>query len=173
VILIYAATDTSASQGSGFIVHPNGIAISNYHVFEGTLKGKEQIKTQNGEIYSISEVIHKSKEGDFIIFKLSNPNDQIFPFLSVSYELPQVGEECFAIGNPQGLENTLSRGIISQIRGNGNLIQTTTEITHGSSGGPLFNMDGKVIGITTAGYEQANLNFAVSILLLREHLNFN
>ncbi|MBK8111356.1 MAG: serine protease [Saprospiraceae bacterium] len=77
-----------------------------------------------------------------------------------------IGQSCFAIGNPKGLVNTLSTGIISSLRKNGDVIQTTAEITQGSSGGPLFNADGEVIGITTAGLEEANLNFAVSILSL-------
>lgn len=69
----------------------------------------------------------------------------------------------FAIGNPKGLESTLSTGIVSSIRSSDHLIQTTAEITHGSSGGPLFNMKGEVIGITSAGLGEANLNFAVDI----------
>lgn len=74
-----------------------------------------------------------------------------------------VGEECFTIGNPKGLNQTLSKGIVSGYRDFNKLIQTTTEITHGSSGGPLFNKKGEVIGITTSGLGEANLNFAINI----------
>ncbi|MBT7040932.1 MAG: trypsin-like serine protease, partial [Bacteroidetes bacterium] len=80
-----------------------------------------------------------------------------------------IGENVFAIGNPLGLEKTLSKGIISGYRGDDNeLIQTDTDVTHGSSGGPLFNMRGEVLGITSMVLKSggANLNFAISIELL-------
>lgn len=80
--------------------------------------------------------------------------------------MTNVGEDVFAIGNPKGLEHTLSKGIVSSYRENNTMIQTTTEITHGSSGGPLFNMQGEVIGITTSGVGEANLNFAMNIQIL-------
>lgn len=78
-------------------------------------------------------------------------------------ETPNIGEESFTVGNPQGLTQTLSKGIISGFRENRKYIQTTTEITYGSSGAPLFNRNGEVIGITTGGFGEANLNYAINI----------
>ena len=86
-----------------------------------------------------------------------------FPFVNISFLEPVVGEKVFAITNPEGLEKTLSDGIISALRENKKLIQTTTPITHGSSGGPLFNFRGEVIGITTKGLQEGSLFFAINI----------
>ncbi len=74
------------------------------------------------------------------------------------------GQNVIAIGNPLGITKTVTRGIVSSTRNaNGvELIQFDATITSGSSGGALFNMSGEVIGITTAGYESKELNFAVS-----------
>ena len=74
----------------------------------------------------------------------------------------QIGEAVVAIGSPLGLQNTVSTGIISARRDG--YLQTTAPISHGSSGGALFNMTGQVIGITSAGMEEgANLGFAIPI----------
>ena len=105
-----------------------------------------------------------SEDNDYIVFKVAG-NGISFPCLKIAGSLPRVGEDVFAIGAPEGLEQTLSKGIVSAIRGKENcIIQTTAEITHGSSGGPLFNKQGEVIGITSGGMDVANLNFAVNIV---------
>ncbi|MEI6124076.1 MAG: trypsin-like peptidase domain-containing protein [Bacteroidota bacterium] len=76
---------------------------------------------------------------------------------------PVIGENVFAIGNPEGLEKTLSRGIVSNNKDK-NYIQTDTPITHGSSGGPLFNYKGEVVGITTASLgKEGSLFFCINI----------
>lgn len=164
VVLIYTQDNEATKQGSGFIVSSNGVCVSNYHVFEGTSLGLEQIKLYDGSIYKISEVLEKSKKNDYIIFKLKNYKNT--SSLKVAADSPAIGSNVFAIGNPEGLEHTLSNGIISQYRDENKFIQTTTEITHGSSGGPLFNSKGEVIGITTAGLAEANLNFCINIQIL-------
>lgn len=164
VFLIYTSDGYNNWQGTGFFVSPNGLAVSNYHVFEGTWKGLEEITLSTGEILHIDKVYEISKENDYIIFKVKT--DERKPYLFVASHRPRIGEEAFAIGNPKGLEHTLSDGIVSNYDEEKNYIQMTTEITHGSSGGPLFNMKGEVIGITSAGLGEANLNFAVDIQIL-------
>ncbi len=164
VFIVYTSDGVNKLQGSGFFISSDGIAVSNYHVFEGTKQGLEVIKLASGDEFKVEEIIAKSKENDYIVFKVRSYQSNVF--FTPAKSLPEIGESVFAIGNPQGLEHTLSTGIISGYRENQKLIQTTTEITHGSSGGPLLNMKGEVIGITTAGYGEANLNFAVNILLL-------
>jgi serine protease Do len=158
VYLIYTKNEKGTSQGSAFVVSKEGIAISNYHVFKNAssaiaINGK-------GNEFLISEIIEKNEEEDYIIFKLG-PLTNSIPFVKISENVPNIGEDVFAVGNPNGLRQTLSKGIISSYRKH--LIQTTTEITHGSSGGPLFNDKGEVIGITSSGMGEANLNFAVNI----------
>src|SRR5574342_400240 len=84
-------------------------------------------------------------------------------------KLLEKGDSVVAIGSPEGLFNTVSTGIISNLHqwtDGGvtlNMIQTTAPITHGSSGGALFNKYGEVIGVTSSGYDLGNLNFAVAI----------
>lgn len=158
VYLIFTENGESRSQGSAFVVSKEGIAISNFHVFENA-----SIATainENGDEFMISEILETNEESDYIIFKLG-PLANPIPFLTISEEVPVIGDNVFTVGNPKGLTQTLSDGIISGFRGN--LLQTTTEITHGSSGGPLFNKKGEVIGITSSGLGEANLNFALRI----------
>lgn len=163
VFLVYTSDGTRGFQGSGFFVSKDGLAVSNYHVFEGTSQGFETIKTIDGEQFKIKKILEISKEKDYIIFQVNIGNYNIANPIPVVSQIPQIGEDVFAVGNPRGLASTLSKGIVSAFRENNTLIQTTAEITHGSSGGPLLNMKGEVIGITTSGLGEANLNFAVNI----------
>ncbi|WP_394333129.1 trypsin-like peptidase domain-containing protein [Salegentibacter flavus] len=79
---------------------------------------------------------------------------------------PRIGEDIFAIGSPKGLSNSLTKGTISGFREN-DRIQIDAVIDHGSSGGPLFNIKGEVIGITTSGMGTGSeLNFAINIQVL-------
>lgn len=166
VFLIYTSDGETYHQGSGFFVSQDGVGVSNYHVFAGTFKGKEVIKVLNGAEYQIAEVIDSDKELDYIVFRVANTRGEIFSCVPTANKPVSIGQSVFAIGNPKGLESTLSTGIVSSIRVDEHLIQTTAEITNGSSGGPLFNMNGQVIGITSSGMGEANLNFAVDIRVL-------
>lgn len=161
VYLIYTKTEKGISQGSAFVISPQGLAISNYHVFENASDAIAYNETNNE--FLITEVLEYSKEDDYIIFRIG-PIENKLPYLDIASFTPSIGEECFAIGNPKGLRQTISKGIISSYRDKDKTIQTTTQITHGSSGGPLFNFNGEVIGITTRGLDQADLNFAINIL---------
>jgi serine protease Do len=159
VYLIYTENEEGVSQGSAFVVDRSGLAISNYHVFKDASSAIAM--NEFGDKFMISEIIEFDKEKDFIIFRLGNQNN--IPFLNIAEQTPKIGESVFAVGNPKGLSQTLSTGIISGFRSGNNLLQTTTAITHGSSGGPLFNEKGQVIGVTTSGLGEANLNFALNI----------
>jgi serine protease Do len=163
VFMVYTTDGEKGYQGSGFFISSNGIAVSNYHVFEGTTRGLEVIKTYDGNELRVDKILTKSAEDDYIIFKVRITSTLKFNPIPIAKKNPDIGEDVFAIGNPHGLEHTLSKGIISGYRENDKLIQTTTEITHGSSGGPLLNMKGEVVGITTSGLGEANINFAVNI----------
>jgi len=163
VFMIYTSDGNQGFQGSGFFISNSGIAISNYHVFEGTTIGLENIKTHDGREFKINRVLKRDKDLDFIVFKVDLTNNYSCRPIPISKNEAIIGEDVFAIGNPRGLESTLSKGIVSGYREQKNIIQTTAEITHGSSGGPLFNMAGQVIGITTAGLDEANLNFAINL----------
>ncbi len=163
VFMVFASDNINTSQGSGFFINSNGVAVSNYHVFEGTYLTKARIYTEDGKTYEVEKILEKNAADDYVIFKVKNPYNIKFPFANISFLEPVEGEKVFAITNPEGLEKTLSDGIISAFRENKKLIQTTTPITHGSSGGPLFNMRGEVIGITTKGLQEGSLFFAINI----------
>ena len=159
VYLIYTENAEGVSQGSAFVVDKSGLAISNFHVFKEASSAIAM--NEFGDKFMISEIIEYNEDKDFIIFRLGNQNN--IPFLNISNVVPVIGESVFAVGNPKGLSQTLSTGIISGFRNENNLLQTTTAITYGSSGGPLFNENGEVIGVTTSGVGEANLNFALNI----------
>lgn len=161
VFLVFSTDDgTSGSQGSGFFIADTGLAVSNEHVFDAY--HNHYIKLYDGTVLSVTSIIKRSKEFDYVVFRVNTNGHQV-QSLPRAKVWPDIGENVFAIGNPKGLEQTLSTGIISGYRESNKYIQTTAEITNGSSGGPLFNMSGEVVGITTAGYGEANLNFAINI----------
>lgn len=163
VFMIFTSDGSNAYQGSGFFINNDGLAVSNYHVFKGTGIGLEQIKLLGDDkVYNVSEVICKSDNEDFILFKVDCENTNYIPIAS---EKPKIGEKVYAIGSPRGLENTFSSGEVSQWRAD-NLMQISALIDHGSSGGALINEFGEVVGITSGSFadgSQANLNYAWSI----------
>lgn len=170
VFMVFTSDGTKGYQGSGFFINNNGLAVSNYHVFKGTGVGMEKIKLLgDDELYSVTEVIKKSEEEDFILFQVNCSNTNYIP---VASEKPKVGEKVFAIGSPRGLENTFSSGEVSQWRAD-NLMQISALIDHGSSGGALINEYGEVVGITSGSFvdgSQANLNYAWSIEVVKPYI---
>jgi serine protease Do len=120
--------------------------------------------------YKVVEVLQKSEDGDFILFRVNCANTHSIPIAKYK---PCVGEKVFAIGSPRGLENTFSSGEVSQWRDN-NLMQISALIDHGSSGGALINEYGEVVGITSGSFydgSQANLNYAWSIDVVKPYIN--
>lgn len=160
VFFITTAGSEASYTGSGFFVREDGLAVSNFHVFANAEMAS--IETYDGREYMISQIVEYNEELDFILFKINNVNNERFKTVLIALNEPKVGEDCFAIGNPLNLKSTLSKGIVSGIRND--FIQTTAQITHGSSGGALFNDFGEVIGITTKGHKDADLNFALNIV---------
>lgn len=120
------------AQGTGFFIQASGIGVSNFHVFEGGIGKDAIIKTIDNHQYKIRKIIKSNKELDFIVFEVENDHND-FPFLKLANTKLGTGNDVFAIGNPKGLEHTLSKGIISSYRENDKLIQITAEITNGSS----------------------------------------
>ena len=163
VFMVFTTDGYNAYQGSGFFISRDGLAVSNYHVFKGTGVGYEIIKLSDGRQYKIEKVLAKSEADDYILFRVKGQ----FNYIPVSRRKREVGERVYTIGSPKGLENTFSSGEISQIR-EGNFIQISCPIDHGSSGGVLINRYGEAIGITTGGRDDsgANLNFAKDICVV-------
>ncbi len=170
VFMVYTSDGCYAYQGSGFFINDNGMAVSNYHVFQGTTIGYEQIKLAgSNNIYKVLEVLASSEEEDFILFQVDCSNTNYIPLAT---RKPSVGEKVFAIGSPRGLENTFSSGEISQWRDQ-NLMQISALIDHGSSGGALINEYGEAVGITSGSFydgSQANLNYAWSVEVIKPYV---
>jgi S1-C subfamily serine protease len=150
--------DGKGASGSGFIISPDGRIVTNYHVIDGAVSGK--VVLNDGTTFTDIKVLGWDKQGDLAIIKV--PETGLPAVTMGNSDAAQIGEAVVAIGSPLGLQNTVSTGIISARREG--FLQTTAPISHGSSGGALFNMMGEVIGITSAGMEEgANLGFAIPI----------
>ena len=152
------------AQGSGFLISKNGHVVTNYHLIKNG--SSAVVKLPNGAFFAVDGVLASDANRDVAIIKAHGHDFRILT-LGDSDRL-QVGEEVVAIGNPLSLESTVSNGIVSAIRSvedeGRKFVQITAPISHGSSGGPLFNMAGEVVGITTSGMEGGeNLNFAIPI----------
>lgn len=171
VFMVFTSTGHEYFQGSGFFISADGLAVSNYHVFEGTSMGAEVIVLSDGTQLKLDKVIAKDKENDLMVFRVASSRKE-FAHIPISNRQVQVGDKAYAIGSPKGLENTFSSGEISQLRGN-NVIQINVPIDHGSSGGALMNEYGEVIGVTSGGYDTsgANLNFAISIDPIKRYIS--
>lgn len=170
VFKIHTSTGYQGFQGSGFFISSSGVAVSNYHVFQGTTIGYEDIILSDGSMYKVTEVYHKSQDNDFIIFKVG-VNRKV-NYIKISNTTPKVGEKIYTIGSPRGLDNTFSSGEISQIRENSKILQISAPIDHGSSGGVLLNSRGEAVGITSGGIDDsgANLNYAWNIQLIKPYI---
>lgn len=161
------------SQGTGFFIDQSGIGVSNYHVLEGG--SQFAIKTSDGEILEINEILASDKEYDIVIFRVAG-NNREFPSLSFADQVPKKGADIFVVGNPKGLESTLTTGIVSAIREYKGqqtaLVQIDAAISHGSSGSPVLNMKGEVIGIATMKIDKCeNCNFAINSKLIQANLH--
>ncbi|MEP6925816.1 MAG: trypsin-like peptidase domain-containing protein [Pyrinomonadaceae bacterium] len=159
----FGAKGEKLARGSGFFVAPDKI-ITNRHVIENA--SRVEIRLVNGKTYSSNGVLAIDGEGDLALLQISVPSDQAVPVpLSIEKSTPQEGESIVVIGNPYGLEGSVSNGIVSAVRdiaGYGRIIQITAPISPGSSGSPVVNMRGEVIGIATLqAAEGQSLNFAV------------
>jgi hypothetical protein len=160
LLVMEDANGQPKSLGSGFFVREGEIA-SNLHVVEGSARGYAKVVGQKTK-FDIEGVTAVDAERDLVLLKVSSASTR---FLAIGRsEDVQVGEPVYAVGNPQGLEGTFSQGIVSSIRevGTDRLLQITAPISPGSSGGPVLNTKGEVIGVSVATFRGGqNLNFAI------------
>lgn len=156
VVMIRVFSRTGSSVGSGFIYDERGHIVTNHHVVSGATSIR--VIFANGDMYS-ARVVGTDVDSDLAVIKIDNPPQNLKPLkLGNSTEL-RIGEEVIAIGNPFGLEGTLTAGVVSQKgrllpTGRGysipGVIQTDAAINPGNSGGPLLNTKGEVVGVNTA-----------------------
>lgn len=149
------------SQGTGFVLSENGIIATNFHVIEG---GKKVlVKSNTGGIHEVQKILAVDKDRDIALLQADAKNLQSLELAEQSTVVP--GSKIVVIGNPVGLESTVSEGIISAKRvlaGYGEVLQITAPISPGSSGSPVFTREGKVVGIATfKRIDGESLNFAI------------
>ena len=165
----------NGSLGSGFVLSADGYIVTNNHVVENADSIKVNLRADgNGEVSYDAEVVGTDKETDLALLKIKA--DVSLPHLSFGdSDALKVGQWVMAIGNPFGLDHTVTAGIVSakgRTIGAGpydNFIQTDASINPGNSGGPLLNMDGEVIGINTAIIATGQgIGFAIPSRLARQ-----
>jgi tetratricopeptide (TPR) repeat protein len=153
--------------GSGFFVTADGLLVTNHHVVRGAEFAT--VLRDDGSSLFVEGILALDEDHDLAVLKVNGTG---LPCLEVApAAAPPVGTRVYAIGNPQGLTNTLSDGLVSGIRkesGEVREIQTTASISPGSSGGPLVDAQGRVVGVTRAFLVDGQaLNFAVPAAAVR------
>ena len=173
----------SIQQGSGFITEVNNqlVVVTNYHVIEDAIN--ETVTFADGASYPAT-VLGSDAKADLAVLSVASMPSDVTSLTLVSSETLQVGDPVVAVGSPYGLSGTLTTGVISALgrtiiessssQSSGqtipDMIQTSTAINSGNSGGPLINYAGEVVGITTAAVSNSEgLGFAIpSATIIRE-----
>jgi S1-C subfamily serine protease len=187
VVKIETPTVSGMSLGTGFIINEKGWVATNWHVLEDATS-LTRIRMNNGSTYAVAGLIAKAPERDMAIIKLAEQPFQL-TVLDISYSgHPSLGYKVFAFGHPHNTEFSLTDGIVSKVTRTDGLdggsrffvetkmkgtpdhiwIQHTAKINPGNSGGPLFNEEGKVMGINTWVNQETGFGYAGHIDFLRE-----
>src|SRR6266581_3283372 len=158
--------DQPLALGSGFFITRDGVLVTNAHVVGGATKILVRWRGRTG---TAGRIFNCARKHDLVTLQTSFDST---PAVSLAdSDKVVVGQDVIVLGSPQGLEGTVSTGIVGGLRtlGAARLLQITAPISPGSSGGPVFDSTGRVIGIATATSSQGqNLNFALPVNLLRD-----
>lgn len=163
LIEVYDDGGKVSGSGSGFVVGADGAILTNYHVVAHTKRAT--VRLANGDAYDDVSVLDLDKRKGIALIKIKAID---LPPLKLGHSASvQVGDKLYALGNPLGVfQNTLSEGILSGVRqGDGyRIFQLSTPISHGSSGSPVFDSHGDVVGMIDAAIEEGqNINLAIPI----------
>lgn len=172
--------ETPSGTGSGFVINDDGYFVTNNHVIEGETRisvvlyqqtdtGLVRKRIEDVEIVALNPFV------DLALLKIPPQKGlKLRPVYLGSLDDLNVGDGVFAVGNPLGLERSVSQGIISTLNRNFEgliYLQTDAAINPGNSGGPLFNLKGEVVGVTNMGFRGTdNLGFAIPITYVRDFL---
>ncbi len=177
-IYTYDARDREDGQGSGFLLTGSGIAVTNAHVIADAYHADAELG--NGGVYDILHIRSYDMDRDIALVQLGRQVGKRVEQPFGLHALPlgksssvRVGDRIATISSPEGLSNTVTDGLIGSIRQDGGerILQITAPVSPGSSGGPVFDLQGSVIGIATFQYRSGqNLNFAVPAEAIRELL---
>ncbi|HEY3434114.1 MAG TPA: trypsin-like peptidase domain-containing protein, partial [Solirubrobacterales bacterium] len=172
-----------SATGSGFVIDEEGHVITNNHVVEGA--GSVSVKLGDSEKSYDAEIVGTDPGTDIALLKVDAPADEFHPLRLGSSSDMEVGDPVVAIGNPFGLDRTVTSGIVSALQRNiqapngfsiSHVIQTDAAINPGNSGGPLINAEGAVIGINAqiatggGGNGNVGIGFAIPIDTVRANL---
>jgi len=168
-VVAYDVNGNLTSLGTGFFISKEGHLVTNYHVLFG--KFGAEIKTADGETYPIKTIIAQNQATDLLKVRVDMPVERV-RWLEVSDEPPSIAQHVVVVGSPMGLEQSVSDGIVSSVReipGIGTFYKISAPISPGSSGSPVVDMKGKVVGVATFQFLQGqNLNFAIASQSIRE-----
>lgn len=164
---------TPKGLGSGFFINRDGYLVTNFHVIKGERHITVTRMVQNGQdsqrvVYKKIRIVAVDPFHDLAVLKIEDDiKDKIVPLTLASRETPSIGDSVYVIGNPLGLERTVTEGVLSHAARNfgGNLyLQIDAPVNPGNSGGPLFNSQGQVIGVINMGIlAMEGLNFAIPV----------
>lgn len=173
IVCVDSQISDGMSCGTGCIIDKRGIILTSAHVVD---VGKSVVVTMaNGQNFEAKVLKKFGENKDIALLKINVPQDLQTVKLGDSAKI-KVGQKVLAIGNPFGFNGTLTQGIISRIDYAKNRIQTDAAINPGSSGGPLLNKNGEIIGINQAIFNPDNnisnigIGFAIPINLVKEYL---
>jgi hypothetical protein len=161
VVLITAKDGSSTiGRGSGFLVSDDGVLVTNRHVVEGATS--LQVQLASGEVFDRVLFVSEDERRDLVVLRI--PGSRLSPLIIADDRSVEVGDPVYVMGNPMGLEGTFSDGLVSarRVLDGVALIQITAPISPGSSGGPVLDHSGRVIGVATLSMREGqNLNLAV------------
>jgi S1-C subfamily serine protease len=160
-IVTFGVDGDTIGMGSGFLVGPTGVIVTNFHVMAGA--SKAAVLLTNGERYEWVQALGTDATADLAILKIPGYG---LPTLLTSPTLPPAGARLIAVGNPLGLSSTVTEGIVSAVRRfeDRQILQMSAAISVGSSGGPVLNGRGEVVAVATSFLRVGqNLNFAVPV----------
>jgi S1-C subfamily serine protease len=185
VVQIVASTTKSSSTdpldqqqsqralGSGFVISKTGHIVTNYHVVQNA--EEIEVNFSGGDRVKAS-LVGVDPSTDLAVLKVDMPSDALTPLVLADSDKVQVGDAVVAIGNPFGLDRTVTSGIVSAVQRSitspndfqiDHVIQTDAAINHGNSGGPLLNGQGEVIGVNsqieTGGYAEGNVGVGFAV----------
>ncbi len=171
IVAIDAAIPQGTSSGTGCIIDSKGTILTSSHVIANS--DDITVTISNGETYKAEVVRLSGMNSDLALLKI-NTHKPLKTIIIGNSKNIKVGQKVLAIGNPFGFSGTLTQGIVSRIDYKRNKIQTDAAINPGSSGGPLLNTSGEVIGINQAIYNPDNntsnigIGFAIPINSVRQ-----
>jgi len=167
VVTAYDEKGNAIMRGSGFVVRRDGAVVTNYHVIG---MARDIKVTVEDEILDVEGLIFADKKYDLVILKVKAKNLPVVKLGIV--EKANIGKRVYVISSPEGLENIISDGLLNGVRkidGIKEVLQTTALASHGSSGGPVFNRDGEVIGVIT--FSTISGSLAVPVQFIKDKIS--